>query len=156
MSTFGAMFTPQHEKPAEEMLRVVRSGGKIGLANWTPDGFIGELFKVIGRYAPPPVGMKSPALWGTRAHLEELFGRQGKITKAEVRDFNFRYLSPEHWLEVFRGYYGPVLKTFENLEPGLRPALEADIKKLMASFNTARDGTLVVPGAYLQAVIEKH
>jgi ubiquinone/menaquinone biosynthesis C-methylase UbiE len=156
MSTFGAMFTPQHERPADEMLRVVRSGGKIGLANWTPDGFIGALFKVIGRYVPPPAGMKSPALWGTRAYLNELFGHKAVILKAEVRDFNFRYLSADHWLEVFRAYYGPVLKTFEAMDPKLRPALEADIKALIATFNTAHDGAMVVPGAYLEVVIQKN
>src|SRR6201999_586971 len=127
------MFTPQHERPAQEMLRVVRPGGKIGLANWTPDGFIGSLFKVIGRYVPPPSGMKSQALWGTAEHLAEIFGPKATIVKADVRDFNFRYLSADHWLEVFPNYYGPVLKTFENLDPKLRPALEADIRNLMAS-----------------------
>jgi hypothetical protein len=137
------------------MLRVLRSGGRIGLANWTPTGFIGELFKVIGRYVPPPPGMKSPASWGTRAHMEELFGQGGAIVKAEVRDFNFRYHSDDHWIEIFRTYYGPVLKTFEKLDPVQRPALEADIKALIASFNTARDGTMVVPSAYLQVVVQK-
>jgi ubiquinone/menaquinone biosynthesis C-methylase UbiE len=154
-STFGAMFTPQHDKPAAEMLRVCRTGGKIGLANWTPDGFIGALFKVIGRYLPPPAGMKSPALWGTREHLAELFGQQVTVT-AEKRNFMFRYLSDDHWLEIFRTYYGPVLKAFESLDPAMRPALNADIKALIGRFNLARDGTMVVPSEYLQVVIEKH
>jgi SAM-dependent methyltransferase len=156
MSTFGAMFTPEHERPAREMLRVLRPGGKIGLANWTPGGFIGELFKIIGRYVPPPAGMRSPALWGTKAHMDALFGHDGTVLRVEVRDFNMRYRSADHWVEIFRTYYGPVLKTFEKLDPAQRPALEADIKALIASFNTAQDGTMVVPSAYLQVVVRKH
>jgi SAM-dependent methyltransferase len=155
-STFGAMFTPQHEKPAAEMLRVCRAGSKIGLANWTPDGFIGALFKTIGRYIAPPAGMKSPALWGTQAHLADLFGAQATLARAEARNFMFRYRSDEHWIEIFRTYYGPVLKAFEKLDPPGQQALHADIKALIARFNLARDGTMVVPGEYLQAVIQKH
>lgn len=155
MSTFGAMFTPEHDRPAREMLRVCRPKGKIGLANWTPDGFIGALFKVIGRYVPPPAGMKSPALWGTKAHIADLFGREGTVLKAQPRDFMFRYRSDEHWIEIFRSYYGPVLKTFEKLDAPQQGALHADIKALIAQFNQARDGTMVVPGEYLQVVIEK-
>ena len=155
-STFGAMFTPQHEKPAAEMLRVCRSGGKIGLANWTPDGFIGALFKIIGRYLPPPADMKSPALWGTREHIAELFGRQAVVTRAESRNFMFRYQHDDHWIEMFRTYYGPVLKAFESLDPVWHQALNADIKALIGRFNLARDGTMVVPSEYLQVVIEKY
>ncbi|HYJ34771.1 MAG TPA: class I SAM-dependent methyltransferase [Rhizomicrobium sp.] len=153
MSTFGAMFTPDHAKPAKEMLRVCRDGGKIGLANWTPDGFIGELFKAVGRYLPPPAGMKSPALWGTRPHLLDLF--PGAPCKTEVKHFMFRYRSPDHWLDTFRSYYGPVLKAFESLDAEAGRALEADIKALIKWFNRAGDGTMVVPGEYLQVVIEK-
>jgi SAM-dependent methyltransferase len=153
-STFGAMFTPTHEKPAQEMLRVCRPGGKIGLANWTPDGFIGQLFKVIGRHIPPPPGMLSPALWGTREHLEKIFGPQAKVA-AQERDFIMRYRSPAHWLEIFRGYYGPVLKAFENLPPDAQPALADDILALLGRFNRADDGTLVLPSTYLEVVITK-
>jgi ubiquinone/menaquinone biosynthesis C-methylase UbiE len=154
-STFGAMFTPEHDRPAREMLRVCRSGGKIGLANWTPDGFIGALFKVIGRHVPPPAGLKSPALWGTRAHIAELFGRDATVCWAETRNFVFRYCSDDHWIEIFRSYYGPVLKSFEKLDAASKRALNADIKTLIADFNTARDGTMKVPSEYLQVVIEK-
>lgn len=154
-STFGAMFTPDHERPAREMLRVCRSGGKIGLANWTPEGFIGELFKTIGRYLPPPAGLKSPALWGTEAHLAELFGRQAASITAQPRHFAFRYRSDDHWIDIFRTYYGPVLKAFEALEPKQRKALTGDLKELIARFNTAQDGTMVVPAEYLEAVIVK-
>lgn len=154
MSTFGAMFTPQHEKPAHEMLRVCRSGGKIGLANWTPDGFIGGLFKIIGWYLPPPTGLKSPALWGTKEHLTTLFGHEAMV-HAEKRNFVMRYRSDEHWIETFRTYYGPVLKAFEALDVTQQKALHVDIKALIAQHNQARDGTMVVASEYLQAVIEK-
>src|SRR5262249_16910818 len=102
LSTFGAMFTPDHTRPARAMLRVVRPGGRIGLANWTPEGFIGQLFKVIGGYIPAPAGLKSPALWGTESHLAELFGAQAAGIRAVRRNFNFRYRSAAHWLQIFR------------------------------------------------------
>jgi ubiquinone/menaquinone biosynthesis C-methylase UbiE len=154
-STFGAMFTPDHERPAKEMLRVCRPGGKIGLANWTPDGFIGHLFKTIGRYIPPPQDMKSPALWGTKAHISDLFGRDAAAIRTETKEFMFRYRSDDHWIDIFKTYYGPVLKAFEMLDARQHDALTADLKSLIARFNAARDGTMVVPGEYLQAVIVK-
>jgi ubiquinone/menaquinone biosynthesis C-methylase UbiE len=155
MSTFGAMFTPDHEKPAKEMLRVCRPGGKIGLANWTPDGFIGDLFKAIGKFIPPPADMKSPALWGTKAHLSDLFGGEASSIAAVTKTFMFRYRSDDHWIDIFRTYYGPVLKAFETLDTEARAALTADLKALIARFNTAHDGTMVVPSEYLEAVIVK-
>ncbi len=155
MSTFGAMFTPQHEKPANEMLRVCRPQGKIGLANWTPGSFIGGLFKTIGKYIPPAAGMKSPALWGTKAHIDELFGAQACAIHAEIRNFKFRYRSDEHWIDIFKTYYGPVLKAFESLDTATGRALHADIKALIAHFNLARDGTMVVASDYLQVIITK-
>ena len=154
-STFGAMFTPDHEKPAREMLRVCRSEGKIGLANWTPDGFIGDLFKTIGRYIPPPTGMKSPALWGTREHIADLFRHEASAIDTKIVPFMMRYLSDDHWIEVFRTYYGPVLKAFEALDAKKQAALTEDLKALIARFNVARDGTMVVPSDYLQVVIVK-
>jgi ubiquinone/menaquinone biosynthesis C-methylase UbiE len=154
-STFGAMFTPNHEKPAREMLRVCRPHGKIGLANWTPDGFIGQLFKTIGAYVPPPANLKSPALWGTKAHLEELFGGNASSIEATTKDFMFRYRSDDHWIKIFRTYYGPVYKTFEIIDLETAAALMADLKTLIAKFNVALDGTMVVPAEYLQAVIVK-
>lgn len=154
-STFGAMFTPEHKKPAQEMLRVCRSQGKIGLANWTPGGFIGEQFKTIAKYIAPPAGLKSPALWGTEAHIAELFGADASAIATDVKTFMFRYKTAEHWIDIFKTYYGPVLKTFEALDPAARNALTGDLKELIARFNAARDGTMVVPGEYLQAVIVK-
>jgi len=154
LSTFGVMFTPNQEQAAQEMLRVVRPGGKIGLANWTPESFIGQLFKTIGKYVPPAPGVKSPALWGTRAHVEALFGTKASVA-AESRHFVFRYKSPSHWLEIFRGYYGPVLKAFAAIDPAAREALEKDIRALVDKFNTAKDGAVVVPSEYLEVIVTK-
>jgi ubiquinone/menaquinone biosynthesis C-methylase UbiE len=154
LSTFGVMFTPNQEKAASELIRVCRPGGKIGLANWTPEGFIGRLFKTIGKYVPPAPGVKSPALWGTKAHLQTLFSSKATIA-AESKNFAFRYKSPGHWVELFRGYYGPVLKAFAAIDPKAREALEADLYALLGEFNVAKDGTLVAPSEYLEVVITK-
>jgi len=155
VSTFGVMFTPAQERAAGEMLRVCRRGGRIGLANWTPSGFIGQLFKTIGKYLPPAAGVKSPALWGTREHISALFERHATEIRIAEREFVFRYRSPRHWLEVFRTYYGPLLKAFAALEPSAQEALANDITDLIARFNRSRDATMVVPSAYLEVVITK-
>ena len=152
LSTFGVMFTPDQQQAARELLRVCRPGGKIGLANWTPDSFIGQLFKTIGKHVPPPAGVKSPALWGSKPHLEGLFGSQATIA-ATQRQFTFRYRSPAHWLEVFGTYYGPVFKALGALEGERREALENDLRALLDGFNEATDGTLVVPSDYLEVVV---
>jgi ubiquinone/menaquinone biosynthesis C-methylase UbiE len=154
VSTFGVMFAPDQDKSASELLRVCRRGGKIGLANWTPDGFIGELFKTIGKYLPPPAGVKPPALWGTRARLEELFADAAEID-AQPRAFMFRYESPQHWLDVFRTYFGPMLNAFAALDGEKQQALVADLIALIARFNRTTDGGMVVPGEYLETVISK-
>ena len=155
LSTFGVMFTPNQQQAAKEMLRVCRVGGKIGLANWTPGGFIGQLFKTIGKYVTPAPGTTSPAMWGTKAHLKDLFGSNATI-EVENKNFVFRYKSPTHWVDVFRSYYGPVLKTFGALEIEKRAALEVDIYGLLHNFNIAVDGTVVVPSEYLEVVITKN
>jgi SAM-dependent methyltransferase len=155
LSTFGVMFVADHERAAAELLRVCRRGGKIGLANWTPEGFIGQLFKTIGAHLAPPAGAKSPALWGDRERIEAMFGRGGTV-EATQRHFVFRYRSPAHWLEVFRGYYGPVLKTFAALAPAAQAALERDLLALIARFNRSGDGTMVVPGEYLEIVVTRN
>jgi SAM-dependent methyltransferase len=155
LSTFGAMFTPDHARPAREMLRVVRDGGRIGLANWTPEGFIGQLFKVIGAYVPPPAGLKSPALWGTEPHIVQLFGSQAADIRCARRQFNFRYRSSAHWIQVFRDFYGPVLKAFAALDGVQQAALEKDIAALLERHNVAGKSSLVVPGEYLEVVIVK-
>ena len=154
LSTFGVMFTPNHEKAASELLRVCQSGGKVGLANWTPESFIGRLFKTIGKYVPPAPGMKSPALWGNKAHLEGLFGSKATIA-VESKQFVFRYKSPKHWLEIFRDFYGPVLKAFAAIDADARKSLEADLLALLDDVNIAKDGTLVAPSEYLQVVLTK-
>ena len=155
LSTFGVMFTPDQDKAASELARVCRSGGKIGLANWTPQGFIGQLFKTIGKHLPPPAGVKSPALWGTPARLEEMFGSQAAEIAAEPRMFVFRYRSPEHWLEIFKTFYGPTLKAFAALDETGQAALKRDLLALLGEFNHADDGTIVVHSEYLEAVITK-
>jgi len=155
VSTFGVMFTPDQERAAAELVRVCKPGGKIGMANWTPDGFIGQLFKTIGAHVPPPAGVKSPALWGTRARLSELFAPHAAHIVSAQRHFVFRYRSPEHCLETFRTWYGPMLKAFAALAPEARPALESDLTALIARFNRADDGTMVVPGEYLEIVVTK-
>ncbi len=154
LSTFGAMFTPEHDRTAGEMLRVLRQGGRIGLANWTPEGFIGRLFKVIGAHVAPPAGLKSPALWGTEAHLAQLFGAQAQIRCAR-RSFNFRYRSAAHWVQVFRDFYGPTHKAFGALDAKGQQALERDITALLEQMNTAGSASLVVPSEYLEVVITK-
>jgi ubiquinone/menaquinone biosynthesis C-methylase UbiE len=151
LSTFGVMFTADQERAASEMIRVCRSGGKIGLANWTPESFVGGLFKTIGKYVPPAPGVKSPALWGKKAHLDILFGSHASVA-AQSRTFAFRYKSPKHWVEVFRSFYGPVLKAFAAIDAKARDALEADLFALIDEFNVADDGTLVIPSEYLEVV----
>lgn len=155
LSTFGVMFTPDQEQAARELLRVCRPGGKIGLANWTPDSFIGQLFKTIGKYVPPAAGLKSPALWGTQARLQELFGAGARALHIHSREFVFRYRSPQHWIEVFRTYYGPTNKTFAALDAGGQAALQQDLLALMAARNRSGDATLVLPSEYLEVVIER-
>lgn len=153
LSTFGIMFTPNQEKAAHEIARVVRHGGRIGLANWTPEGFIGQLFKTIGKYAPPPAGLQPPSLWGTQERLNELF--PGLTVESTRQIFNFRYKSPEHWLDVFKNWYGPVNRAFASLTAEKQEALETDIQDLLNRFKRKGEDTLVVPGEYLEAVIRK-
>lgn len=154
LSTFGVMFTPNQERAASELARVCRPGGKIGLANWTPPGFIGELFKLIGRYIPPPAGVKSAALWGTEDRLRELFGESIATLETTHRNFMFRYRTPQHWLDTFRTYYGPMQKAFGAVDAAQQEALTADLLRLVRQFNRADDGAMVVPGEYLEAVIK--
>jgi ubiquinone/menaquinone biosynthesis C-methylase UbiE len=155
MSTFGVMFTPNQDKAASELARVCKASGKIGLANWTPESFIGQLFKTIGTYIPPAPGVKSPGLWGTKARLEELFGKTAKEIRTTRREFVFRYRSPAHWLEVFRAYYGPMNKTFGALDAEKQAAFTQDLLALMESRNRSGDHTLVLPSEYLEVVIAR-
>jgi hypothetical protein len=149
------MFTPNQDKAAAEMARVCRRGGKIGLANWTPEGFIGQLFKTLGKHLPPPAGAKSPALWGTKARLDEMFGQAATVIIAKPRHFMFRYRSAEHFVDFFKTYYGPVLKAFGALDSAGQQSLHDDMIALIGRMNEADDGTMVVPGEYLEVVIVK-
>ncbi len=155
MSTFGVMFTPDQDKAASELLRVCKPGGKIGLANWTPERFIGQVFKTLGRHLPPPAGIKSPVLWGTKARLDEMFDAGAREIAADPRMFMFRYRSARHWLDVFRTFYGPMLKAFEALDAKAQTALTDDLLALVGEYNLARDGTAAVPGEYLEIVITR-
>jgi SAM-dependent methyltransferase len=154
LSTFGVMFTPNQEKAAAELARVCTHGGKIGLANWTPASFVGEIFKAVGRYIPPAPGVKPPSLWGTEERLRELFAGHVASMQAPRRNFMFRYRSTRHWLDTFRTYYGPVHKAFAALDSAKQESLAQDLLALAQRFNTATDGAMVAPSEYLEVVIE--
>jgi len=154
LSTFGVMFAPDHHQAASEMMRVCRKGGRIGLASWTPSGFLGQLFRVVAGYVPPIPGVRSPLLWGTDAHIQHLFQGAARIVQTS-RHFAFRYRSPEHWVEVFRTYYGPVHKAFAALDAEKRAALEADLIALLRQSDRGGSSGLVVPGEYLETVITR-
>ena len=156
LSTFGVMFAPDQRRAAAELARVTRSGGRIGLANWTPEGFLGDLFRLMGTYVAPPPGLLSPMLWGSEKHLAELFGPKAREIRCKRRDFNFRYRSAEHWIEIFRSYYGPTHKAFAALPPPRQNELHVALVELLSKHNRARGkGTLVVPGEYLEVVVVK-
>jgi SAM-dependent methyltransferase len=149
LSVLGVMFTPNQELAASELLRVCRPGGKIGLANWTPEGFIGQMFRVIGRHVPPPAGLKSPPLWGTEARLHELFGDGVSSMRIVRRHHVFRYRSPEQWLKTFRTCYGPMLKAFDTLDAAAQELLTRDLLELARRFNQSGDQTLAAPAEYI-------
>jgi len=155
LSTFGVMFTPDSGRVARELTRVVRSGGRVGIANWTPDGFIGQLFRVVGTYVPPPAGIDSPLLWGTEPRIVELFGPEAADIRCVRRDFNFRFRSPAHWIEVFRTFYGPVLKAYAALDAAGQARLTEDISALIERCNIGGKGSLVVPSEYLEVVVTR-
>jgi SAM-dependent methyltransferase len=153
LSTFGAMFAPRHARTADEMLRVVRPRGRIGLANWTPEGFVGALFRGVARFVPPPPGLDAPVLWGTEPHMVRLFGREARDIRCERKLFNMRYLSVAHWLQVFRDFYGPTHQAFARLDADGQDALEREIAGLLEGHNIGGAGSLVVPAEYLQVTI---
>ena len=155
LSTFGVMFAPDQTRAASELTRVCRPGGRIGLANWTPGGFIGQLFKTLGRQLPPPVGTQPPSLWGVEAHLHTLFGNQAAKIAVTPRIFNFRYRSAAHFIDVFRTWYGPVHKAFGALPPDKAAALEHDLTELLNGANVAGADSLVVPSEYLEIVVTR-
>ena len=154
LSTFGVMFAPEHRQAASEMMRVCRPGGRIGLASWTPQGFLGQLFKVVAAYVPPMPGVQSPLLWGTDAHIQDLFAGAATIAHT-ARHFAFRYQSPAHWVDVFRTYYGPVHKAFAALDADRQAALENDLIALLRRADRGGSAGLVIPAEYLETVITK-
>lgn len=154
LSTFGVMFAPDHQRAAAELVRVCKPGGRIGLANWTPSGFLGELLRLVARHVPPAPGVQSPLLWGTAAHIGALFGGSPNVEHT-TRQFAFRYRSPEHWVEVFRSFYGPTYTAFLALDAEGQSALEADLIALLRTHDQGGGGGLVVQGEYLETVITK-
>jgi ubiquinone/menaquinone biosynthesis C-methylase UbiE len=155
LSTFGVMFAPDQARAAQELTRVVKRGGRIGLASWTPEGFIGDLFRLIASYVPPPAGVQSPMLWGTEPRIVELFGPDSADIRCERRHFNFRYRSADHWIDVFKSYYGPTHKVYAALDPERQARLSADIGALLERRNVGGARSLVVPSEYLEVVITR-
>lgn len=152
LSTVGVMFTPDQERAAKELLRVCKPGGKIGLANWVPDGYVGNMLRTVGKHVPPPAGVKPPTLWGTEDRLRELLGEEVSSIESRRRTYVFRYLSANHFIEQFRSYYGPVHKAFESLDEDGRDALENDLKELIGEWNISGDETVLLPSDYLEVV----
>jgi len=155
LSTFGVMFAPDHARVASELARVCRSGGRIGVANWTPESLVGQMFKALGRQIPPPAGLQPPALWGVETHVRSLFGDQASAITVTPRSFNFRYRSAAHFIEVFRTWYGPVHKAFAALPGEKAAALEHDLTELLNGLNRGGAGSLVVPSEYLEIVVSR-
>ena len=155
MSTFGAMFAPLQPLAAAELIRVTRPGGRVGLANWTPDGFVGRFFALLARYSPPPAGLAMPTRWGTDTFVQEHFAGHCAALRIERRDYVFRYRSPGHWLAVFSRCCGITRKTLASLEPALRQSLCDDILRLIDRFNRATDGSMVVASDYLEVVMQR-
>ncbi|HEX5101099.1 MAG TPA: class I SAM-dependent methyltransferase [Polyangiaceae bacterium] len=153
LSTFGVMFAPNQDQAASELVRVVRPGGRIGLANWTPEGFVGQLLRTVGKHVPPPPGVPSPAFWGVEARLRDLFPGVRSL-RALRRDFLFRYESTDHFIDVFRRFYGPTYKAFRALDLDGQARLAADITELATKFNR-KPSSFVVPGEYLEVIIER-
>ena len=152
LSTFSVMFAPDHARSAAEMARVCRPGGRVGLANWTPDGFIGQLFKVLGRHVAPPAGVTPPSMWGVESHVRQLLGDRLVSLSVVPRTFAFRYRSPAHFVDVFRTWYGPTHKAFASLDADKAEALRLDLVALLERANRAGPASLVVPSEYLEIV----
>jgi len=155
VSTFGIMFAPDQRQVARELTRVCRRNGRIGLANWTPDGFIGNLFKTLGSHVAPPAGVQSPALWGKKDWIEDTFGGVSSAIDFRLKNFMFRYRSPEHFVDFFRTYYGPMHKAFQALDSSKQDALRSDIVALVHRFNSATDGSMRVPSEYAEIIIDR-
>ena len=154
LSVFGTMFAPDHQKTADEVIRVTRPGGTVALASWTPNGFLGQVFKVITSYVPGPAGVQSPMLWGTEQHLFDLFGQSIATITSVERDCVWRFRTAEEFVRFFRRWYGPMLKAFDALDDLGKTALAADLADLVGDFDRNGDGgSLAIPAAYLESVI---
>jgi len=154
LSVFGTMFAPDHQRTADEIVRAARPGATVGLASWTPGGFIGQLFRVVTSHVAPPAGVASPLLWGTEEHLREIFGPAVESMTSQERECVWRFTSPDELVAFFRRWYGPVLKAFENLDASGQKALAADLTALVADCDRNRDGgSIAVPATYLETVI---
>ncbi len=154
LSTFGVMFTPNPDRSSAEMLRVCRPGGRIGLANWTPEGFIGQLFKIVGGHVPPPAGVPSPLGWGTDAKLDELLGAQAQVEVAR-RHYVFRYRSAEDFFDTFTTYYGPTLRAWGALDDPGRQSFRSALLALAEEHNRAGATSLAVPSEYVEVVAHR-
>ncbi|WP_425046103.1 class I SAM-dependent methyltransferase [Primorskyibacter sp. S87] len=153
-STFGVMFTANQEAAASELTRVCRSGGRIGLINWTPESFVGQLFRTIGQHVPPPAGVRSPLEWGTEKRIEELFNSSSRAIEFNRKHFTFRFRSAEHWIELWRDAYGPMNKAFEAVGESGSAALEADLASL-AREHSQDDTAMIVPSEYAEIIIHR-
>ena len=155
VSSFGVMFSPDQQRSASELMRVCRSGGKIAMANWTPESFIGALFKTIGRHVPPPADVQSPMAWGDRKWVGDTFKSDAKSISIKIKRFGFRYPSPQYFVDFFRAYYGPAHKAFLALDDGQKMKLNQDILETIAEFDVSEDGTMNVPSDYAEIIIVK-
>ena len=154
LSTFGVMFTPDPVRSGAELVRVCKAGGRIGLTSWTPTGFIGQMFKIVGAHVPPPAGVPSPLLWGTEDHLRAVLA--GTDVQVARRHFTFRYRSAQHWFETFRDFYGPTVKAWAALDEAGRQSFQEQLLALAAGANRSPGGTLAVDSEYLEVVATKH
>lgn len=152
VSVYGAMFAPDQERTAAELLRVTKPGGRIGMANWTPEGGVGGMFMTIAKHAPPPPGINPPLLWGTEDRLRELFGDQISDLKIERRISRQPFRSPDHYIEFFRRFFGPVKMAFERVGPDGEQALEDDLRAYLEAHNSAGDRALVLEAEYLRVI----
>jgi len=153
LSVFGAMFAPDHQRAADEIIRAARPGGTVGLASWTPDGFIGQMFGVIARHVPAPPGVVSPLLWGTEEHLHGLFGAAAADARSVQRPYTWRFTSPEQFVSFFRRWYGPALKAFESLDGDGRAALAADLSQLARQWDRNHGRSIAIPATYLETIL---
>ena len=153
LSVFGAMFAPDHQLAADEIIRATRPGGTVGLASWTPDGFIGQMFGVITGHVPGPPGVASPLLWGTEEHLSGLFGAVVADARSVQRTCTWRFTSPEEFVGFFRRWYGPALKAFEVLDDKGRAALAHDLAQLARRWDRNQGGSIAIPATYLETIL---